>query len=237
VCPSFGGDAQRRWRSRRPDEVGVVVPWTRSNRNTLDNALHRERNLDADAAGILAILDDLERRLGARPRVVLTGFSGGGQVVYRMTVRHPDRLVAAVPVCPNFNYLAHGYRERAGDGSLPVRIVTGEADPLATFCFGGWRLVVGVAALILLALWRWRGWPLVVLVVALIANHLAGIEYQARTAESVLKGIGYDNVRRKVMAGRGHEPMPELVFEVERGVSEGHDDAVRPPGRWLPAAR
>lgn len=95
----------------------LVAPCTFSNTNRIEGS-HRERylrlysdeeirqaetdRLSWDEAGLLAVLDDIRKEFGSEDRISLTGFSGGGLLTYRMLLRHPERVAAAVPVCANF---------------------------------------------------------------------------------------------------------------------------------------
>ena len=79
--------------------------------------------------GLLAILDLLRDEFGASEKVVITGFSGGGNLCYGFLLHHPDRVFCAAPACANFQPgLARGAQKPEGGGP-PVHIRTGEKDP------------------------------------------------------------------------------------------------------------
>jgi alpha-beta hydrolase superfamily lysophospholipase len=255
----FAGMAERYQRARGDRPFIIVAPCTFSNTNALRGPLldhYRRlysadeirragglgllrdvnRRLDWDEAGLLAILDDLRATFPVAPRVHLTGFSGGGLLVYRMIVRHADRLAAAVPVCPNFNFWGHGYRDGPGPPSgaaaLPVRVILGERDSLRRYRFGGdllpspGRAVVLVLCLgTLLGVLQWRKrkrWRRVAAVallgLALIglveAGRLSGNEAQTDAALRLLRERGFRNVSRSTEPGLWHEPAAEQVMRV-----------------------
>ncbi len=82
-----------------------------------------------DVPGLLAMLDFLHERFGAEKQVAITGFSGGGNLCYGFTLRHPDRVRCAAPACANFvPSLASGAATPEGGGP-PVHVMTGEKDP------------------------------------------------------------------------------------------------------------
>jgi hypothetical protein len=202
------------------------------------------RRLDWDEAGLLAILQDLEETCGAQRRVYLTGFSAGGLLVYRMIVRHPDRLAAAVAVCPNFNFWNHDYgkgRAVLEDRAVPIRLVLGERDPLRHARVGGpfypasLLALLGVGCGIVGLVWIvWRrtqsrrrtvraallGGALVGL---LIVGRWSGNEAQTDSAARLLADLGFTNVSRTTVEGLGHDPAPDYVvkaFEALRSSGE-----------------
>ncbi len=247
----FQGLLERFRKARGDRPFALVVPCTFSNTNRLhgevlrryrrvysDEVIHRaagaglfpdvNHRLDWDEAGLLAILDELGP--SSRPRAHLTGFSGGGKLVYRMLVRHPERLAAAVPVCPNFNFWTHGYRDAAAPAEpIPVRILTGANDPLRHYRFGGAFLpapplavvlCAGLVALLALVQWRrtrrWRKVAGVILLglvlLALIeAVRWTGNDAQSDAAYRLLADLGHTDVQREVIADMGHDPAPGQV--------------------------
>jgi hypothetical protein len=168
--------------------------------------------------------------------VFLTGFSGGGSLVYRMVVRHPDRLAAAMPVCANFIFWNHGYRNEgnrsAEDRDDPVRVINGSRDAHGRYFIGGlllpslpWALGLvicgGTAASY--GVWRRTRKPrrtatvaagTVLLLVLIVVNRWAGIEVQTESAVQLLGDLGYTNVERTTIPDMGHEPAPERVVHV-----------------------
>ncbi|MGE0191381.1 MAG: hypothetical protein AB7T63_04990 [Planctomycetota bacterium] len=85
--------------------------------------------LGFDVPGLLAMLDFLRAHFGAQERVAITGFSGGGLLCYGFLLRHPDRVAAAAPACPNFLPSMSGGDVKPKDGGPPVQIFTGALDP------------------------------------------------------------------------------------------------------------
>lgn len=125
---------------RRDDRPFIVLsPHALSCTNTLDPSKYPaydqetltandQERIDFDISGLLGLLDLVERVFGGRHEVAITGFSGGGNLCYGFTLRHPDRVRIAVPACANFHPgLARGV-DRVEGGGPPVRIFTGADD-------------------------------------------------------------------------------------------------------------
>jgi len=124
----------------------VLTPCSLSNTNELEATKYpwyTKQQLDDgsrnrigfDVEGLLALLDVLKERYGASDRFAITGFSGGGNLCYAMTVLHPDRVIVSVPACPNFT--GAGFADaKPVEGGPPVRILTGEKDQHRDFTFG-----------------------------------------------------------------------------------------------------
>jgi hypothetical protein len=189
------------------------------------------RRLDWDEAGVLAVLKDLEETAGVDSRFFITGFSGGGLLVYRMVLRHPERIAAAVAVCANFNFWGHGYSSARGsvaDRTVPIQLVLGQHDPLRAARYGG-RLypsspvaLLGSACVMAVVVWvsarraRRRLWlsglSMALIVGILWAGRYSGNEFQTDLAARLLADLGYTNVRRIVLPGLGHDPAPHFVL-------------------------
>lgn len=70
---------------------------------------------------VLALVDRVVAELGADPRrVVLTGYSMGGEGAWWLASRHPERFVAVVPMAAR----------PSGDVAIPLRAIHGERDEL-----------------------------------------------------------------------------------------------------------
>jgi poly(3-hydroxybutyrate) depolymerase len=233
----------------------IVVPCTFSNTNLLrgpmlehfrkmysQDEIHeaagtgwlpdRNRRLDSDEAGLLAILADLREAHRIEPRIHLTGFSGGGLLVYRMVVKHPDLLASAIPVCPNF--WGRHYRDlpqaSPDESALPVRILLGEHDPLRNYRKLGELLprpgivmlcVAFASGILALLVWKkskkWRqviriGVVGALLLGAIEAGRWTGIDAQTDAATALLSERGFTKVERLVLPGRQHEPAADQVF-------------------------
>jgi pimeloyl-ACP methyl ester carboxylesterase len=190
------------------------------------------RRLAWDEAGLLAILADLKRGEGGEHRVFLTGFSGGGLLVFRMIARHPDRLVGAAAVCPNFNFWDHGYDRppSPADRGVPVRVITGGRDPLRHYRVGGAFLpapgvalsVVGCGT-VAAACFVWprtrRVRPVagvlaagVLLLLFILVGRWSGNETQADCAARLLRDLGYTHVERTTIPDLGHDPAARQVL-------------------------
>ncbi len=153
----------------------------------------KAERLSWDEQGILAMIEDLEKEYDAEERVYVTGFSGGGQATYMMTLRHPDLVNGSAPACGNFaNYLR--YQETKdkftdADRNFPVHQITGEKDEHREFTFGN------------------KASP--------------GIEPQTDAAAVFLKDLGYPNVKRTLVPGMGHSSAIPQVIETFKPYWEG----------------
>jgi predicted esterase len=253
----FAGLVEKYRRARGNRPFLIVAPCTFSNTNRLrgqtlaryrrlysEEEIRRaggqglipdvNRRLDWDEEGLLAFLEDLRTTLGTAPRIYLTGFSGGGLLVWRMIVRHPDQLALAVPVCPNFNCWGHGYCHwppSRSAAALPVHVILGEKDSLRWYRYGGeflprpGRAVVligGLGALLGFLACRRRKRRHVaaiavlglVLISAVEVGRWTGNEAQTDAAVRLLRDLGYTNVRRSTEPGVWHEPAPGHVVRV-----------------------
>jgi predicted esterase len=125
----------------------VLAPCTLSNTNELkpetypfyDPALLKEwngRRVEFDIAGLEALLEVLRTRYGAEEKVAITGFSGGGNLCYGLTLRHPERVWCAAPACANFNPGLPGNAKPVEGGGPLVHILTGEKDEHRDHVFG-----------------------------------------------------------------------------------------------------
>ncbi|WP_439814780.1 alpha/beta hydrolase family esterase [Zavarzinia sp. CC-PAN008] len=99
----------------------------------------RSQKID-DEAFLLAIADRLAATVGAdRDRILVMGWSNGGQMALRMALTHPDRvpavaaISASLPAPDNMECTASGRPVR-------VMIVNGTADPVNPFAGGEVRL-------------------------------------------------------------------------------------------------
>ncbi|MCK6460428.1 MAG: hypothetical protein L6Q95_11100, partial [Planctomycetes bacterium] len=124
----------------------VLAPCSLSNTNALEEAKYpwyTKEQLDEgardrirfDVEGLLALLELVQQRYGASDRFAITGFSGGGNLCYAMTVIHPQRVIASVPACANFTGAGFADAQQV-EGGPPVRILTGEKDEHRDFTFG-----------------------------------------------------------------------------------------------------
>jgi len=127
----------------------IVVPVTFTNTNALEGvkakypypaevleAADRDR-MGFDEPGLLAVLEDVRREFSGQDKFYVTGFSGGGNLSFRMTFAHPDMLVASAPACPNF-----GYGGKVSDApereALPVMVFQGDKDEYLNMLESQW---------------------------------------------------------------------------------------------------
>ena len=125
----------------------VLAPCTLSNTNELkpetypyyDPELLKTWNgkrVEFDIAGLSALLSVLVERYGAEERIAITGFSGGGNLCYSFTLRHPERVWCAAPACANFQPGLAGDAKPVETGGPPVHIMTGANDEHRDHVFG-----------------------------------------------------------------------------------------------------
>ncbi len=142
----FLGRARDQAGTRGSRDFLVLAPCSLSNTNELDPAKYpwyskpqldegNRNRIGFDMEGLLALLDVLKERYGADGRLAITGFSGGGNLCYALTMLHPERVIVSAPACANFSGL--GFSDaKPVDGGPPVRILTGEKDEHRDFTFG-----------------------------------------------------------------------------------------------------
>jgi dienelactone hydrolase len=143
----FLGRARDAAKTRGARDYLVLSPCALSNTNELQEAkypwygkaLLDEGNRDRigfDVQGLLKLLELLKERYGADERFAITGFSGGGNLCYAMTVLFPGRVIVSAPACANFSGLGFRDAKPVEGGGPPVRILTGAEDEHREFTFG-----------------------------------------------------------------------------------------------------
>ncbi|MFH1228478.1 MAG: hypothetical protein V1701_11340 [Planctomycetota bacterium] len=204
---NFSGIASSYFVKRSKLPYMVVAPCTFSNTNAIegdmlakyqqyypDEVIEEAKNLKLrwDEQGILAIINDLRENYDAESRVYITGFSGGGNVIYMMIFRHPDLLNGAAPACANFvpyEYLRLKDTFPADILDFPIHIFTGEKDEHREFTFGN--------------------------------KNSPGIDPQTNQAEALLKDFGYANYKRTMVSGMGHSAAEDQVINALKPYIEG----------------
>jgi poly(3-hydroxybutyrate) depolymerase len=187
-----------------------------------------------DEAGLLTILDELAESYDVEARAHLTGFSGGGNLAYRMIFRHPERVAAAALVCANYNFWAldpDDLRATSPGGAkeLPIHVLTGGRDPMrpsrAGVPFFPQVMHSALALGVLwpaLGWWAWRKtkrvWPVVgaggavaALFVALVIGRWSGNEEQNERAVRALRQRGFNGVALRLVPELHHSPAVERV--------------------------
>jgi len=144
---AFVGAARGFRGSRGSRKALVLTPCTLSNTNALDASKYSvydpallkawdSRRVEFDVAGLEALHAVLRERYGAEDKLAMTGFSGGGNLCYSYTLRHPERVWCAAPACANFQPGLVGDAKPVEDGGPPVHILTGEKDEHREHVFG-----------------------------------------------------------------------------------------------------
>lgn len=100
-----------------------------------------------DAAGVLAIVDEMQQTYQGEPTFHLTGWSAGGHLAWHLIFTHPERLAGVVLAEPN--YAGRGITaistapERA---QLPIRGLQGDRDARLTTLNAQWQQATTLAA-------------------------------------------------------------------------------------------
>lgn len=91
--------------------------------------IRRPQRLAWDEQGMMANLAEIRRRFNAEERFFLTGYSGGGFVLYLWLLHHSEQLLGAAAGSANYwgAFLENGKTDPQG-GGCPVLIVTGSND-------------------------------------------------------------------------------------------------------------
>jgi dienelactone hydrolase len=137
---NFLGSGRRFATTRGSRKYIVLAPCTLSNTNELlpkkypyyTEQLLQENNgnrIAFDLAGVEKLLAFVEEHLGGSGKIAVTGFSGGGNVCYAMTVVHPGQVLFSAPACANFSGMGFDRAKKPDDGGPPIRILTGDKDP------------------------------------------------------------------------------------------------------------
>jgi predicted esterase len=186
-----------------------------------------------DEEGIFAIVDDLQKECDGQERFYLNGFSAGGFVTYQFVFTHPHALAGAILVCANFadqKYRVNAASDKQVARQLPVYLFEGEDDPLGSHPSWTRRqrlnyFIACVVALVVLGsvvFYRTRRrWPAIAFVVAgsiaagvIIETFVvdSGIHMDNEKAERVLHELGYEQTKRTIVPGMGHEPAEQIVM-------------------------
>lgn len=117
----------------------LVTPLTFCNTNKLEKAkypgypqklldeVEKSGRLKWDEEGLLAILEDVRREFHGRDTFFITGFSGGGNLTWRMIFGHPEKLAGASPACANF-YMTGTISQAPERETVPVKAFQGDKD-------------------------------------------------------------------------------------------------------------
>ena len=128
----------------------LVTPVTFSNTNGLnkDKYPYPQETLDEveksgrmkfDEAGLLAVLDDVRREFNGEEKFCITGFSGGGNLCWRMTFGHPEMLLASAPACANFFNPGEISKDPARE-TIPIKAFQGDKDEYLKGLDGQWQM-------------------------------------------------------------------------------------------------
>lgn len=116
----------------------IVAPITFSNTNGLNASKYpypqelldeadRTGRMKFDEPGLLAVLEDVRKEYGGEEKFFITGFSGGGNLCWRMTFGHPEMLRGSAPACANF-YDPGPISSAPERESLPIKAFQGDKD-------------------------------------------------------------------------------------------------------------
>jgi dienelactone hydrolase len=144
---NFLGAARGFAKSRGSRKYIVLTPCGFSNTNQLlpkkypfyPPKLLEENNgnrIGFDLEGLDALLAAARERYGAEEKIGITGFSGGGNLCYAMTIGRPGRILFSAPACANFGGQGLSDAKPVEDGGPPIHILTGANDQHRDFTFG-----------------------------------------------------------------------------------------------------
>lgn len=144
---NFLGSARRFAQARGSRNFIVLAPCTLANTNALgpekypwyspeDLEKWSGNRIRFDLDGLNGLLTVLRKRYGAKEKIGITGFSGGGNLTYAMTALHPDRILFSAPACANFAGMGYRDAQPVEDGGPPIQILTGANDPHRDYTHG-----------------------------------------------------------------------------------------------------
>jgi dienelactone hydrolase len=144
---NFLGSARKFAKTRGGRKFIVLAPCSFSNTNQLQPKKypfykpdllneHNSGRITFDLGGLEKLLEVVAERYGGQRRIGITGFSGGGNLCYGMTIRHPDRIRFSAPACANFSGMGLRDAEPVEDGGPPIHILTGANDPHRDYTHG-----------------------------------------------------------------------------------------------------
>jgi predicted esterase len=116
----------------------LVTPITFANTNALDpkkypypqellDEVEKSGRIKFDEEGLLAVLEEVRKDFNGQEKFFITGFSGGGNLTWRMIFGHPDKLAGASPACANF-YMTGTVSQAPERETLPVKALQGDKD-------------------------------------------------------------------------------------------------------------
>lgn len=144
---NFLGSARTFAKTRGSRNFLVLAPCSFSNTNELQPKKypfyppellteHNANRITFDLGGLTKLLEVVTERYGGSEKIGITGFSGGGNLCYGMTIRHPDRILFSAPACANFSGMGLRDAEPVTDGGPPIHILTGANDQHRDYTFG-----------------------------------------------------------------------------------------------------
>lgn len=83
----------------------------------------------AQVMHLVTAADRLADRLRGHGRVIVTGASQGGDLAFALAVRHPQLVLAALPMLALY---PAGVWPATGDGIAPIHAFHGESDPIVS---------------------------------------------------------------------------------------------------------
>jgi len=144
---NFIASARKFAKTRGGRRFLVLAPCSFSNTNALEPKKYpfyapelltenSSNRIAFDLGGLERLLEVLAERYGGKEKIGITGFSGGGNLCYGMTIRHPDRILFSAPACANFSGQGLRDAEPVADGGPPIHILTGANDQHRDYTFG-----------------------------------------------------------------------------------------------------
>lgn len=109
-------------------------PWY--SQETIDG-IEKSGRIRFDDAGLLAVIEDLQKNYAAEEHYFIAGYSGGGSLTWWQVFTRPARLRGAFPACANF--YAKPAEAPEGGRDVPVRAFQGEKDGHLEMLNGQWK--------------------------------------------------------------------------------------------------
>jgi hypothetical protein len=108
-------------------EVGKL-PYPKSVMGRYVDLQRRPRRLEWDEIGMLSVLAEVRQRYSGQERYFMTGYSGGGFLLYFWLQHHSDQLLGACAGSSNYHSFLEQGAVKPSDGGCPVLIVSGSKD-------------------------------------------------------------------------------------------------------------
>lgn len=104
------------------------LPYPKTIMQRYVDMMRRPQRIDWDMLGMKSNLAEIRRRFNGDEKFFLTGYSGGGFVLYQWLLHASDQLIGACAGSANYWTYPERDMKKPEDGGCPVLIVTGSLD-------------------------------------------------------------------------------------------------------------